>query len=286
MNEEITAELSLEQLQPAPAEPLRVLPIVKFVARSEIGKVRENNEDKFDFYEPDEPERLSVRGSVYLVCDGMGGHEAGQIASELASKLFLHHYYHSDGTPQDAAERAVLQAHTYIQRMGQSIPSRRDMGTTLTALILRQDEGILVHVGDSRCYRMRNGELQQLTRDHTLVQEWVAQGLLPPDAARYHPYSSVITQAIGVEGERGPLKPDIETFPLQEGDLFLLCSDGLTDMLEDAEIAEILRQQPPTQAAWTLIDRALAEGGRDNVTVVLVQIRELRQIMDAESAVV
>jgi serine/threonine protein phosphatase PrpC len=276
MNEEITAELSLEQLQTVPAEPLRVLPIVKFVARSEIGKVRENNEDKFDFYEPDEPWRLASRGSVYLVCDGMGGHEAGQIASELAAKLFLHHYYHSEGTPQEAAERAVLQAHAYIQRMGQTIPSRRDMGTTLTALILRQAEGILVHVGDSRCYRLREGELQQLTRDHTLVQEWVEQGLLTPEAARYSPYGSVITQAIGVESERGALRPDIETFPLQEGDLFLLCSDGLTDMLEDAEIAEILRTQPPTQAAWTLVDRALAEGGRDNITVVLVQIRELR----------
>ncbi len=278
MNEEITAELSVEQLQPAPAEPLRVLPIVKFVARSEIGRVRENNEDKFEFYEPDEPWRLASRGSVYLVCDGMGGHEAGQIASELAAKLFLHHYYHSDGTPQEAAERAVLQAHAYIQRMGQTIPSRRDMGTTLTALILRQAEGIVVHVGDSRCYRLRDGELQQLTRDHTLVQEWVEQGLLTPETARHSPYGSVITQAIGVESERGSLSPDIETFPLQEGDLFLLCSDGLTDLLEDAEIAEILRTQPPTQAAWTLIDRALAEGGRDNITVVLVQIRELRPV--------
>jgi serine/threonine protein phosphatase PrpC len=152
------------------------------------------------------------------------------------------------------------------------------MGTTLTALILRQAEGILVHVGDSRCYRLREGELQQLTRDHTLVQEWVEQGLLTPEAARYSPYGSVITQAIGVESERGALRPDIETFPLQEGDLFLLCSDGLTDMLEDAEIAEILRTQPPTQAAWTLVDRALAEGGRDNITVVLVQIRELRSL--------
>ncbi len=278
MNEEITAELSVEELQAPPAEPLRVLPVVKFVARSEMGKVRENNEDKFDFYEPDEPERLAARGSVYMVCDGMGGHEAGQIASELACKLFLYHYYHSDGTPQQAAERAVLQAHTYIQRMGQAIPSRKDMGTTLTALIIRQDEGMLVHVGDSRCYRLREGELQPLTRDHSLVQEWVSQGLLPPEAARYHPYSSVITQAIGVEGERGGLKPDIETFPLQVGDLFLLCSDGLTDMLDDSEIAEILRTCPPTQAAWTLIDRALAEGGRDNITVVLVQIRELRPV--------
>ena len=278
MNEEITAELSVEQLQTVSTEPLRVLPIVKFVARSEIGRVRENNEDKFDFYEPDEPWRLASRGSVYLVCDGMGGHEAGQIASELAAKLFLHHYYHSDGTPQEEAERAVLQAHAYIQRMGQTIPSRRDMGTTLTALILRQAEGIVVHVGDSRCYRLRDGELQQLTRDHTLVQEWVEQGLLTPETARHSPYGSVITQAIGVEGERGSLRPDIETFPLQEGDLFLLCSDGLTDLLEDAEIAEILRTQSPTQAAWTLIDRALAEGGRDNITVVLVQIRELRPV--------
>ncbi len=277
--QEITAEFSAEELGSAlPDEPLRVVPRVKFVARSEIGHARENNEDKFDFYEPDEEPLLAARGSVYLVCDGMGGHNAGQIASELAAKQFLHAYYHLGGTAQEAARHAILQAHHYIAEMASKIPSRYGMGTTLTALILKQDEGILAHVGDSRCYRLREGVFEPLSRDHTLVARLLEQGILTPEQARYHPQRNVIRQAVGVADPSEPLEPDIETFPLQVGDLYLLCSDGLTDMVDDAEIEAILRDEPPTRAAWRLVDRALANGGRDNITVVLVQILQLLQV--------
>ena len=274
--QEITAEFSAEELGSAlPDEPLRVVPRVKFVARSEIGHARENNEDKFDFYEPDEEPLLAARGSVYLVCDGMGGHNAGQIASELAAKQFLHAYYHLGGTAQEAARHAILQAHHYIAEMASKIPSRYGMGTTLTALILKQDEGILAHVGDSRCYRLREGVFEQLSRDHTLVARLVEQGIITPEQARYHPQRNVIRQAVGVADPSEPLEPDIETFALQAGDLYLLCSDGLTDMVDDAEIEAILRDEPPTRAAWRLVDRALANGGRDNITVVLVRVAAL-----------
>lgn len=277
--QEITAEFSAEELGGAlPDEPLRIVPRVKFVARSEIGHARENNEDKFDFYEPDEEPLLAVRGSVYLVCDGMGGHNAGQIASELAAKQFLHAYYHLGGTAQEAARHAILQAHHYIAEMASKIPSRYGMGTTLTALILKQDEGILAHVGDSRCYRLREGVFEQLSRDHTLVARLVEQGIIPPEQARYHPQRNVIRQAVGVADPSEPLEPDIETFALQAGDLYLLCSDGLTDMVDDAEIEVILRDEPPTRAAWRLVDRALANGGRDNVTVVLVRVLALEGV--------
>jgi serine/threonine protein phosphatase PrpC len=277
--QEITAEFSAEELGGAiPNEPLRIVPRVKFVARSEIGHARENNEDKFDFYEPDEEPLLAARGSVYLVCDGMGGHNAGQIASELAAKQFLHAYYHLGGTAQEAARHAILQAHHYIAEMASKIPSRYGMGTTLTALILKQDEGILAHVGDSRCYRLREGAFEQLSRDHTLVAHLAAQGILTPEQAKYHPQRNVIRQAVGVADPSEPLEPDIETFALQAGDLYLLCSDGLTDMVDDAEIEAIVREEPPTRAAWRLVDRALANGGRDNITVVLVQILQLLQV--------
>jgi protein phosphatase len=277
--QEITAEFSAEELGSAlPDEPLRVVPRVKFVARSEIGHARENNEDKFDFYEPDEEPLLAARGSVYLVCDGMGGHNAGQIASELAAKQFLHAYYHLGGTAQEAARHAILQAHHYIAETASKIPSRYGMGTTLTALILKQDEGILAHVGDSRCYRLREGVFEQLSRDHTLVARLVEQGIITPEQAKYHPQRNVIRQAVGVADPSEPLEPDIETFALQAGDLYLLCSDGLTDMVDDAEIEAILRDEPPTRAAWRLVDRALANGGRDNITVVLVQILQLLQV--------
>jgi serine/threonine protein phosphatase PrpC len=277
--QEITAEFSAEELGGAiPDEPLRIVPRVKFVARSEIGHARENNEDKFDFYEPDEEPLLAARGSVYLVCDGMGGHNAGQIASELAAKQFLHAYYHLGGTAQEAARHAILQAHHYIAEMASKIPSRYGMGTTLTALILKQDEGILAHVGDSRCYRLREGVFEQLSRDHTLVASLVEQGIITPEQARYHPQRNVIRQAVGVADPSEPLEPDIETFALQAGDLYLLCSDGLTDMVDDAEIEAILRDEPPTRAAWRLVDRALANGGRDNITVVLVRVLALEGV--------
>lgn len=277
--QEITADFSAEELGSAlPDDPLRVVPQVKFVARSEIGHARENNEDKFDFYEPDEAPLQAARGSVYLVCDGMGGHNAGQIASELAAKQFLHAYYHIGGTAQEAARQAVLQAHHYIAEMASKIPSRYRMGTTLMALIVKQDEGILVHVGDSRCYRLRAGAFKQISRDHTLVAHLVEQGILTPEQAKYHPQRNVIRQAVGVADPSEPLEPDIETFPLEAGDLYLLCSDGLTDMVDDGEIEAILRDEPPTRAAWRLVDRALANGGRDNITVVLVQIAQLQQV--------
>ena len=277
--QEITAEFSAEELGGAiPNEPLRTLPRVKFVARSEIGHARENNEDKFDFYEPDEEPLLAARGSVYLVCDGMGGHNAGQIASELAAKQFLHAYYHLGGTAQEAARHAILQAHHYIAEMASKIPSRYGMGTTLTALILKQDEGILAHVGDSRCYRLREGAFEQLSRDHTLVAHLAAQGIITPEQAKYHPQRNVIRQAVGVADPSEPLEPDIETFALQAGDLYLLCSDGLTDMVDDAEIEAILRDEPPTRAAWRLVDRALANGGRDNITVALVRVAALEGV--------
>ncbi|MER3403294.1 MAG: serine/threonine protein phosphatase [Armatimonadota bacterium] len=275
--DDITAEFTREELIPMPAEPLRIVPQVKFAVRSEIGLVRENNEDKFDFYEPDEPELLAVRGSAYVVCDGMGGHNAGQIASELAARQFLYTYYHTVGTALECAHQAVLQAHHYVADMARKVPSRKDMGTTLTALILRQDTGMLVHVGDSRCYRLRSDEFQQLSHDHTLVAQWVAEGILTPEMARLHPYKNVIRQAVGVVGENETLEPDIETFPLETGDLYLLCSDGLTDMLTDEVIERILKTEPLTRAAWKLLDRALAEGGQDNITVALIKILGLAE---------
>lgn len=273
MNQEITAEFTREELGTPSPDTLRILPIAKFAARSDMGKVRENNEDKFDFFEPDDEAALASRGSVYIVCDGMGGHEAGQIASELACKSFLFAYYHSAGSPQEAARRALLHANDYIYQIGESVPSRKGMGTTLTALILLQDQAIIAHAGDSRCYRFQSGRLEQLTTDHTMVNEWVKQGVLTYETARYHPYAHVLTQAVGVQET---LQPDVETIPLLEGDLFLLCSDGLTEHLEDTDILEILTVNTPSKAVLALVDQALAGGGRDNVTVTITQVKELR----------
>lgn len=151
--DEITAEYSTEQL--APAAALRVRPHVTVAAKTDLGRVRENNEDKFEFFIPEEDSLLASRGEVFLVCDGMGGHAAGQIASELACKTFIDVYLHHPASePAQAMAAAVAAANRFVNDVGRAVPARKGMGTTLSALILVQDAAYTVQVGDSRIYRM------------------------------------------------------------------------------------------------------------------------------------
>lgn len=272
MPEEITMELARPEIDPIEAPPLRVVPIFQVAAKTDIGKARENNEDKYEFFIPTEEPALAARGSVFVVCDGMGGHEAGQIASELACKTFLYQYYHGSGSPETAARQAVLEANSQIYRMGQTIPSRSGMGTTLTALILCQDKAVIAHVGDSRCYRLLDGAFEMLTEDHTIVHEWVKQGTITEEQAKTHPYRNALHQALGVQAS---VEPRIETYELTGAETFLLCSDGVNEHIEDTELAQTLTEYGPSEAAWKLIDRALANGGSDNATVLIARLTGL-----------
>lgn len=268
MMDEITADYSVEQL----VEPvsLKVVPRVSVGAKTDLGRVRENNEDKFEFYIPADDRSLAAKGLVFVVCDGMGGHAAGQIASELACKTFIDVYLNHPSTEVETALRgAVNAANRYVYDVSVSIPGRKGMGTTLTALLLIQDRAYLCQVGDSRLYRLRNAELEQLSEDHTWIEDAIRQGMVSPSEADTHPYRHVLLRAIGTE----PSVPcDIETFDLLEGDTFLLCSDGLINHVADALIAEELRANEPSKACWNLVGRALLGGGSDNCTVVCVHI--------------
>jgi len=271
--EEPTQELAADALGQYEPPPLRVIPVARVGAKSDLGRVRENNEDKFEFYEPSKPEVMAGRGSVYVVCDGMGGHAAGQIASELAAKTFLETYYRSGaGYIADAATAAVAAANRFVTDVAATITERRGMGTTLTALVLCQDQGLVVHVGDSRCYRLRDGEIEQVTTDHTWVEEQVALGLMTRDVAEHSPYAHVITRAIGADPA---LRADLISFTPQAGDKFLLCSDGLTNHVEGDEIGEHLQQFGPSDACWRLVNLALERGGSDNCTVLVVDLKSL-----------
>ncbi len=269
--EEITAEYATETLVKAPE--LRVVPKVTVACKTDLGRVRENNEDKFEYYLPEDERELASRGLVFVVCDGMGGHEAGQIASELSCKTFLHEYLnHPSFEPSVALESAVRAANRLVLDIARSIPSRRGMGTTLSALALLQDFAWIAHVGDTRIYRVRDAALELLTVDHTWVEEALRTGLIGPDEVNTHPHRHVLQRAIGTEDS---LLVDVFQTDLRQGDLFLLCSDGLMNHVPDERIEEVLTESAPSEACWRLVGDALVGGGSDNTTVIVVRVDSL-----------
>ncbi len=275
---EITARFSRQELvrgwRMRESGPPRVTPIARVGMKTDLGCVRENNEDKAEFYEPDDPVTLATRGALYVVADGMGGHAAGQIASELAIKRLIAEYY--DGGADDAAQALLdgfLVANDHVRAVAQTIPSRAGMGTTLTALALIQDQAIVCHVGDSRAYLVRDGAISQVSEEHSWVAEQVRSGAMSPAEAEASPYRNVITQCIGPLDD---LSPDIQAVQSRSGDRWLLCSDGLTGHVTDPEILEVIAGQPPSEACRRLVELACARGGRDNVTVLIVDILDLR----------
>jgi protein phosphatase len=203
----------------------------------------------------------------------MGGHEAGQIASELTCKTFIDVYLnHPSADPMAAMSAAVQAANRFVLDNARTFPKRRGMGTTLTALILLQDQAYAVNVGDSRIYRLRNGELLRLTMDHTVIEEYVRAGLLTPEQAAVHPQKHVLTRAIGGDTD---VRPDFEVHELKAGDTFLLCSDGVINHVDDDHLGELLRGRSPADAAWNIVGHALLGGGTDNTTVLIVRVDAL-----------
>ena len=269
--DEITAEFASEQISPSAELAIRVRATV--ACKTDLGRVRENNEDKFEYYVSEDDAVLATRGAIYLVCDGMGGAAAGQIASELTAKTFIDVYlHHPSGNPQIAMAAAVIAANRFVLDISRTVPSRQGMGTTLSGVILIQDKAYIVQVGDSRVYRLREGELQQLTEDHSWVEEALKLGMITPDEAETHPYKNVITRAVGTEGD---LSPDLFVHDLAVGDLFMICSDGLIRHVDDPTIRQVLGEHDPAAAAWRLVGLALQNGGSDNTTVIIVRIDSL-----------
>ncbi len=274
---EITAKINTAGILSAWEERAERAKAVKFVtalgAKTDLGRVRENNEDKFEFFVPEDEELLAKRGALYAVADGMGGHAAGQIASELALKTAIRAYY-SDTSPilDESLRAAVQQANGLIFEASRAIVERSGMGTTLTALVIRGEEAFIAQVGDSRCYRVRDGRIAQLTEDHSWVNEQVRRGGLTPEEAASSPFKNVITRALG-----NVPNVDVDVFSeeLRVGDVFLLCSDGLSNEVTEDEMRKAASESAASQAAWDLVDLALEHGGRDNVTVLIVAIRDI-----------
>lgn len=238
-------------------------------SRTEIGNVREHNEDS-----------LTVLPPLFAVADGMGGHEAGEVASEITINTL------NDLAPQsadaEALARAVVAANLNVIKAPSQGVGREGMGTTLTAAILEKERLIIAQVGDSRAYLLHNGSLQQLTRDHSLMADMIEAGQLTEAEARVHPNRSVITRAIGSDPH---MQPDLYELNVETGDRLLLCSDGICGMIEDHEIASIMRQAPSAQScADQLVEAALAAGGFDNATAVVVDVEGFKAVREKKQA--
>jgi PPM family protein phosphatase len=227
--------------------------------RTDPGRIRRRNEDAFVLDPP-----------LFAVADGMGGAQAGEVASRLAATAFREYHDADQLPPADRVQAIIQEANRRIYERARADLDASGMGTTLTAALLTGGRVILGHVGDSRAYRIRDGELEQLTEDHSLVGDLMRSGRLTPEEADAHPQRSVITRALGTDPE---VDVDTSTVDVKPGDLFLLCSDGLTTMVTDDDILGILAAAPTLDdAARELVRAANSGGGEDNVTVVLFRV--------------
>lgn len=232
------------------------LRLVELAHASNTGRVRTQNED-----------RSLAAPRLLAVADGMGGAKAGEVAAEITVEAIA---AIGDAPDVEALRGSLVDANRRIRAVAEDDPSRAGMGTTVTAALLDDDGTTLMHVGDSRAYLLREGELRQITDDHSIVAEMVRQGQISPDEAARHPSRNIITRALGAEPE---VQIDEVRLDLVPGDVVLLCTDGLSSMVDDALIEEITAGAATlTDAAGALIDAALDHGGNDNVTVVLARI--------------
>jgi protein phosphatase len=252
--------------------------ITRAVSKSDIGRVRQRNEDSV---------RVDGALGIALVADGMGGHPAGDLASRIAAEeVFgrLRALLTPNALGRTSSARVgermadlVRAADQRVRAAGRDDPKLDGMGTTLTVLWVDavSERFAIAHVGDSRAYRFRTGSLEQMTRDHTWVWEQVEAGRISKDQAFGHPHSNIITQAIGVDA---PAEPDVMESLVRPGDVFLLCSDGLSGMLRDPQMAAVLAEALPSgleAAADALVAAANREGGKDNISVALLAVQEV-----------
>jgi PPM family protein phosphatase len=249
---------------------------LRVAACTDRGQVRDRNEDAFAA-DPPPPGRALTHGRLFLVADGMGGHEAGEVASALARDTVTRHYYATQlgaqESPLPALQEALRAANHAIRERQAREPGERDMGTTCTALMVRGASFWIAHIGDSRAYRWRAGRLQQLTRDHNWAEELLAAGRIDPSEAAHHMGRHMITRALGID-------PDAQVDllpakPLEPADRLLLCSDGLSGVLGEQEIGAILATTDLEAAAASLVAAANHAAGPDNITVVLIEVEAI-----------
>ncbi len=238
------------------------------------GRQREN-EDWFGHYAPRDSRLLSAKGALFVVTDGLGGYAAGQVASRLGGNTIFHEYYRDpQSSIAKSLELAVQRANQQIYQQSQRDPSVQGMATTVVAAVLRGGELCIAHVGDSRAYLARGPQIRQLTRDHTWVADAVTRGELTAMQALRHPWRRIVTRALG---RRAHVDVGLSRVRLEPGDVFLLCSDGMSDFVSGAEMWRILKQERPSRAASALADMAYRRGSDDNISALVVAVRPVAQ---------
>lgn len=246
-----------------------------YAAKSHIGLVRTMNQDGYAVVED-----LPV-GVLFVVADGMGGPQAGDVASRIAVERvteYVGRHLSAEANPREVVSSAIADANEEIYRQAAAVPEYAGMGTTIVCALALADRMVVAHVGDSRAYALTGGEFRQVTEDHSLVAELVRRGHLSASEARHHPQRNIVTRSLGTE----PVSiPDLTELPWGEGDVLLLCSDGLSNLVEDDELKAFLEQargaranQDVSAAVDAMIQLALDRGGTDNVTALVAVHRE------------
>lgn len=261
---------------------------MKVIIRTDLGNIRTNNEDAGLFFRIADAGITQEKGCILMVADGMGGHAAGEVASKMATEIISKEYYkNANGNIEKTLSKVFMLANKNILAAANADSSKKGMGTTCTALIVAGKQVYYAHVGDSRAYVIKNNNISRITTDHTYVQELIKAGTITAAEAEKHPQRNILTNAMGT-------KPEIRVdtgkcdFSFDENDRLMICSDGLYDYLEDAEIAGIVNNKPVQDAAEQLIGEAKRRGGHDNITVVLaektgaVTARPTRETRDIE----
>ena len=252
-----------------------------YAARTDVGMIRSGNEDNFAV------DANGARG-IFIVADGMGGHAAGEVASEMAVQIIQRELSHVVDLSSEEVPKLVA---TTLRKANRAIHDRtltevdkQGMGTTASVLLVSGARYLIGQVGDSRIYLMRDGTLSQLTKDHSYVQEQVDAGFLTPEQARYHPYSNVITRCVGASPD---VEPDTYRGEMRTGDIFLVASDGLTGMVDDRRLGQLLGSRAePERKVQALISEANGRGGLDNITAIIVQVIEVGADPDANAKTV
>ena len=251
-------------------------PVTAFLL-TDPGQVRDHNEDYIASLEPETASQLQDNGLLYILADGAGGMDAGEVASQQSTKWTLDHYRHN-GHEVDKGVRlynAMCDANEKLRRLMLDKGAEGRMATTMVATVIEGNKATIANVGDSRGYHFRDGELRQVTRDHSLVAELVERGVISPEEAENHPRKNVILASLGSDSV-----PRIELFELElePGDLLLLCSDGLNSHVRDNDIREILTTYGPADAATKLVALANQRGGTDNISVILIVVDGLGEM--------
>ncbi len=252
--------------------------IIDFAGQSHIGLHRKDNQDYYGKFPSDNCDLNTPEGQLFIVADGMGGHQGGKVASQMAVEVVQRVYFsHSTQNISESLKTAFETANREIHQRAMKDSKLAGMGTTCTALVLKQNHAHIAHVGDSRAYRIHRNRIEKLTQDHSKVAQMQREGVLTVEEARNHPQRTILNRALGIQPTvEVDILPNIS---LSSGDYFVLCTDGLVNV-EDVEIQNIVLTNPPQQACEKLIQLANERGGEDNVTVQVVKILKIYSLMD------